>query len=205
MSFLAKDWTLGQMNALIKLIGEEQAKKMLRAKDEFEIVWNKYLSLIEVRHLQPKKFSVHEFYPWRAFDPSSPTWVSDNFGSRCRDLNEIDYAGGKLARLRLNGSRSDSQILEEWGNLLVQDFATVIGQIASMVSAQPNGGPGGLLADGHNNIFYCHSPYEGREPSPVVVKWDTRYVKKGTGMWSCHVDLHKEVKSEGDQILSPTW
>lgn len=204
MSFLAKDWTLGQMNALIKVIGEENAKKMLRAKDEFEIVWNKYLSLIEITHLQPKKVNVHEFYPWHAFNPSNPTWVSDNLGSHCRDLKEIDYAGGKLARLRLNGSRSDSQILEEWGNLLVQDFATIIGQIASLISAQPKGGPGSLMADGHNNLFYCKL-HEGQEPYAVLVKWDTRYVKKGTGMWSCHIDLHRELKSEGDQVFSPTW
>lgn len=189
------------MNALIKLIGEEQAKKMLRAKNEFEIVWNKYLSLIEVAHLQPKEFDVHEFFVWRSFNPGNPTWVSDNFGSKCLSLRRIDYAGGKITRLRLNGSRSDSQILEEWGNLLVQDFATILGQIASMISAQPNGRQGNLLTDGHLNIFYFSSQ-KGREPVAVVVKWDTRFVEKGTGMWSCHIDLHRELKSEGDQVFS---
>lgn len=82
----------------------------------------------------------------------------------------IHYKGGKIDKLHVIESWDDFQIIEGWGDILIQSEDDVAGQIALLTSKQPKGEAGDLLNNGCSNLFYFG---DVANLSYVSVWWDS--------------------------------
>ncbi|MDH5665462.1 MAG: hypothetical protein OEY10_04110 [Nitrosopumilus sp.] len=153
--FLTKDWTVGQLNALVKIIGEKNAKKVLNGTAKFQIISERFLESLGIIDIAPVKMK-RDDYLKEGHNGTTKLYLSDNFKNMfLNHVSEtIDYAGGKLEKLKLTKDRSDFQINEERGGILIQTIDDIAGQIIALTSKQPKGENGDLINNGYANIFY---------------------------------------------------
>jgi hypothetical protein len=190
----------GQMEAFInKIGGEEVFKKVLNGTAKFQITMEQFLESLGIIDIAPVNETNRDKFFTTGHNGTAKMWLSDNFKSIFLPLvsKTINYAGGKLEKLKLTKNRNDFQIRDERGDIIIQTADAIAGQIISMISKQPNGEAGELLNNGYANLLY-YLDGEGRL-CYVRVWW-----RAGDREWSCDafVALSNEWR-EGLLAFSP--
>jgi hypothetical protein len=197
MNFITKDWTQGQLNALVKIIGEENAKKIINGTAKFQITEEQFLQSLGVITLDPIKVEKDKFFV-TGKNGTTKLLLSYNFKNIFLPLvaDTIDYKGGKLEKLKLTKGCNDGQIKKERGDILIQKPDDIASQIASLTSKQPKGEEGDLLSNDYANIFYFE---KDGSLFYVFVRWDSDGRE-----WDCYCRQARSSAWAADvQVLSP--
>lgn len=156
IEFASKHLTMGQMNALVKLLGGEGPVKSILAGDLMaKLEPTPFLTELTTIGVRAMSFSPREF-----FRPSKHLFRLDAgefvvgglvdlpAGSVSVDQGEISYA---------DVTRSTSEV--DVVNKLPKAYmfrrpGTFLGRLAALIEGQMEGGEGPLLTNGNGNVFY---------------------------------------------------
>ncbi len=186
-----------EIQDLLELIGEENARKIIKGAAKFQIIEEQFLTSLGTTFLDPIKVKKDKFFV-TGENGTTKLWISDNFQNIFLPLvaGTIDYKGGKLEKLKLSKRLNVFQIKEERGEILIQSPTDIAGEIASLTSNQPKGEEGGLLVNRHGNLFYFE---KDAHLFDVYVGWDA-----GRRRWDCGCGRADSVGWDpGNQVLSP--
>jgi hypothetical protein len=171
--WMTQDWTAGQLNALVKNIGEANARAIIAGKAKFEITIQSILDFVTAVSLPAEpRFVAREKFVVNTSDSAEVkiVFIWDGFAPFL-DAVEEQVAEAEIAVHKLEKDSLDKSILEELG-----DKARItLSQFYAMLLRQGNGQPGALLTNGYANIAYI----EGFEKLVVYAYWNA-----GSGGWS---------------------
>ncbi|MEK7606543.1 MAG: hypothetical protein AAB458_03080 [Patescibacteria group bacterium] len=155
MSWMTKDWTQGELNALVKKIGgEEVARGVLNDSLLFKIEKSTVPPLLDVigTHLvlatTSPIFGIEKFKLKK--DGGICSYLGDNFRSWFLGKTEDPKSETTLRSARLTRNSPDKPILETLGD----KAETSLAEMFAMMEVQADGKGGNLLVNGYANIFY---------------------------------------------------
>ncbi len=117
MAWMTQDWTMGQLNALVKKIGEKNAHAILGDKVKFSIVFetvaSTLLTLLRTVRMpaQPAVTTSKQY-----FAEAGAKWFGNNFESQFLGLEVPVTDVAELAVRKLEQSSLDAPILTELGD-----------------------------------------------------------------------------------------
>ena len=182
MEFASKNMTVGELNAIVKILGgEEGARSLLRGElviSRASRVLNHLKFIAETIEISISSFTKSSFFKT---DGPVRLWFGDNFKSWILPAipEEIPGFEGKLTQTQLTKDMTDSEIKQGLGqpeSLTPTEFAAVI---RHLIERQPQGEAGTLLTNGYANIFYVK--LEDERVVAVRAHWDSDYRGWGLG------------------------
>lgn len=152
---MTKDWTSGQLNALVKKVGGEKiARGILDGTVQFTVTEQKHLvhhNTIDLPELS-KTFNPQEYYRNRT---GLYVWdgFTDNILSVAKKTKKV--SARKIVSYNLMKASNDAEIcIELPENYVWEDASEFCAHLANMIDGQPNGKEGNFLSNGYTNIFY---------------------------------------------------
>lgn len=147
------DWTRGQVEALLNIVGEENARNLLAGKVKVvieEIVDSilDFVATITVLATAAKFIAKEKL----AIGQSGIKYHGDNFKAWFLDKVEESQTETTLRCHRLKKWSRDLPIIAELGG--EEKVETTLSVIHQLISQQVNGEAGTLLTNGYANIFY---------------------------------------------------
>lgn len=177
MAWMTQDWTTGQLNALVKRIGEAEARAIIGGKAKITVVLESVLTLVCTLTLpaQPRFVARDRF----KVDTSGKAKVKiafiwDNFQDRFLDKIEEAVAEAEFAIRKLDKDLLDKEIRSELGGAEWEE--TTLSQLWALLEKQGHGQPGDLLVNSYANIFYIRD--KDGELWAVSARW-----RAGGGGW----------------------
>ncbi|MEX2405065.1 MAG: hypothetical protein WD579_00515 [Candidatus Paceibacterota bacterium] len=157
LSWLTKDWTIGQLNALVKKIGEENARRILSDEIQFQLVEPEKPRILEFFSTTTargaKEFIAKDnFREGKETDGVSIIWLGSNFKSHFLGKIEENVEDTELKIHRLREYSRDIPIIHELGGEEIVE--TSLSHLWSLLKRQGQGEDGDLLTNGYANIFY---------------------------------------------------
>jgi hypothetical protein len=158
--FASKDYTAGQLNAMVKKLMEQVGEKgpdlLLQGKLKIEILKDKiinWLGTTTVPATTEKFVACEQFVKnskevkFYGFWDNFTNWFLSGDGKIEEPIGESELRYGKLTK----GS-VDSLIIEELGG--EEKSETTLTEMFALLKKQANGKEGALLTNGRANIFY---------------------------------------------------
>ncbi len=176
-------WNLGQIEALINRLGEDNAKKILDCS-EVVVSFDGSPKQASVTATAPSETlllpngsvsllaSPDRFDPVKYFKTGEGLYVSDDFAQRilkvAKPVNSLSEE--KFGSFDLTQDATDQQIQAELPHgHIFEDASMFCAHLAGMIQCQPGGMEGPLLNNGYANIFYVRGV--SGEVFAVRVRW----------------------------------
>ncbi len=177
MTWMTQRWTGGQLNALVKIHGEQTARDILSGKRRIQTAKNKHLgNRQEIHWREQEDDEVKEFYDNPSYFVNDDIYFTSDF--RKRILSSLSGDGQSIVpRLIMNDhSISDSTLVsfdvasessefEIRGELsefhIFENPLTFCTYLKQMLMDQINGQNGTLLINGGSNLFFVQGIEEG--------------------------------------------
>jgi len=161
MEFASKNFTIGQLNSVVKKLGGEEAtRRFLQGKlkvVEAEEIKNTPLESLNtvVVSATKKKFAVKKKFIVDISNKAKVkiSYLGSNFREWFLDKVEEPIEETELRYSRLKERSVDEPIIAELGGEAKAE--TSLTEIFSLIEMQKNGEGGALLNDGYANIFYA--------------------------------------------------
>ncbi|MEX2010465.1 MAG: hypothetical protein WD874_01520, partial [Parcubacteria group bacterium] len=152
---MTKDWTMGQLNALVKNVGgEDVARAIIAGKAKVTVVLENVLTLLSTISLpaQPRFVARDHF----KVDTNNSAEVKiaflwDDFQHYFLGKIEGEAPEAELAIRQLDKDLLDKDIRAEIG---ADKEKTTLSQLWALLELQGHGQEGKLLVNGYANIFY---------------------------------------------------
>ena len=203
MQWIIQNWTSGELNALMKKLGEENARRIVAGTAKFTIeqvavVEKKSVLRLLAGFVLPEQ--VGNFNPQQFFRTRSGLCVWDGFKDLV--LKFAKPVSGVVAttirKHELVKPANDSQIRSGLPEGHVFQVDELCSHLAGMIQRQSNGGAGELLNNGYVNLFYVQV---GSEVVVVRVYWNAVYREWGV---SADHQLGDGQWRAGGQVFSAT-
>ncbi len=193
-SYKYSGWSFGQVEALINIIGEENAKSLLAGKAKVvieEIVDSilDFLTTITIVATTAKFVAEQEL----VVGQSGIAWLGKNFKTWFGNKVEEPQPETVLRSHRLRKQSRDLRIIAELGG--EEKVETTLSAIVQLISRQAKGESGALLNNGYVNIFYV------RDAEGVLLLVGVDWLKAGWGVNARAVEGPREWR-DGSRVFS---
>jgi len=176
--FASAVFTVGQLNALVKIVGPENVPGILDRS--LKVVVKKPDLLERVASIPVP--SVHRFVAKDCLKKANVGWTGSNFDKLFRDNVEENVPEVTLAASRLKQSSLDAPILTELGDELGDRAEVSLAHVFDLLKRQAYGKPGVLLTNGYANIFYVRD--KDKALWAVYAYWESVYRYWNVGAYS---------------------
>ena len=152
--WMTQDWTTGQLNALVKNIGEANARAIIAGKAKVSVVMESVMTLVTTFIFQAQpRFVARDHFKVDTSDKAEVkiAFIWDDFQSHFLGKIEEAVVEVELAVRSLDKDLLDKDIRAELGE---EKEETTLAQFWALLKAQDHGQSGPLLTNGYANIFY---------------------------------------------------